>query len=255
MTTEPVPQLVAHRGDMQQYPENSWPALRAAVEAGACWLEFDVQMCADGSFVLLHDTDFQRTGLDTRQVFDLDSETCRNISVHQPDCFKNCFVPTPVPQLDEVLAWLDTLPAVRAMVEIKAESLDHFGCETVMQALLETLTPHSEHCVLISFNDEALQFASRHASLELGWVIHRYDDLHKQRAEQLNPHYLICNQQKIPSHKALWAGAWRWMLYDIRDPQQAIEWAQQGIDLIETGDIIRLLKHPLLARRGCRHGL
>jgi len=168
MTTEPVPQLVAHRGDMQQYPENSWPALRAAVEAGACWLEFDVQMCADGSFVLL---------------------------------------------------------------------------------------PHSEHCVLISFNDEALQFASRHASLELGWVIHRYDDLHKQRAEQLNPHYLICNQQKIPSHKALWAGAWRWMLYDIRDPQQAIEWAQQGIDLIETGDIIRLLKHPLLARRGCRHGL
>ncbi|MCG6866062.1 MAG: hypothetical protein LJE58_11615, partial [Thiogranum sp.] len=37
---------------MHRYPENSRPGLQAALEAGACWLEFDVQMCPDGEFVV-----------------------------------------------------------------------------------------------------------------------------------------------------------------------------------------------------------
>ena len=255
MTTDKIPQLIGHRGDMLQHPENSWPALRAAVDAGACWLEFDVQMCADGKFVLLHDADFQRTGADTRCVFELDAESCRNISVHHPAIFEDRFDPAPTPLLDEVLEWLSTLPDVRAMVEIKSESLEHFGHEIVMRALLETLKEHQNQCVLISFDDTALQFAADHASLELGWVIYKYDDAHRQRAEHLKPQYLICNQQKVPLHEPLWAGDWRWMLYDIMEPAQALKWAHQGIDLIETGDITRLLKDSLLAKRSCRHGL
>ncbi len=255
MPTENIPQLVGHRGDMRQHPENSWPALRAAVDAGACWLEFDVQMCADGNFVLLHDADFLRTGADTRRVFELDAESCHTISVHQPDNFADRFDPAPTPRLDEVLEWLSTLPDVRAMVEIKSESLEHFGCEVVMRALLEALREHQDQCVLISFDDVALQFAAEHASLELGWVLYKYDDMHRQRAEQLKPHYLICNQRKIPASESPWPGDWRWMLYDIMDPAQALDWGQRGIDLIETGDITQLLQHPLLAKRGCRHRL
>ena len=52
-----IPQLVGHRGYMAHYPENTWLGLEAALNAGACWLEFDVQMCAGGHFVLLHDSD------------------------------------------------------------------------------------------------------------------------------------------------------------------------------------------------------
>ncbi|VAW77462.1 hypothetical protein MNBD_GAMMA15-2173 [hydrothermal vent metagenome] len=255
MTTDNIPQLVAHRGDMRQHPENSWPALRAAVEAGACWLEFDVQMCADGKFVLLHDADFQRTAGNTQCVFELDAESCRNISVHYPDTFADRFNPAPTPLLDEVLEWLSTLPGVRAMVEIKSESLEHFGREVVMRALLEALSKYHAQCVLISFDEIALQFSAKHTSLEIGWVVYQYDDAHRQRAEHLKPHYLICNQRKIPQGEPLWPGDWRWMLYDILEPEQALDWAQQGIDLIETGDITRLLKHPLLAKRSCRYGL
>jgi glycerophosphoryl diester phosphodiesterase len=255
MTADRIPQLVGHRGDMTQYPENSWPALQAAVDAGACWLEFDVQMSADSKFVLLHDADFQRTGNDPRGVFELNAETCSSISVHHPARFGERFVPAPTPLLDEVLKWLSTYPDVRAMVEIKTESLKHFGRETVMRALLEALTLHRDQCVLISFDGDALQFARRHASLELGWVLHKYNDQYRQRAEQLKPQYLICNHKKIPSHQPPWPGNWRWMLYDIMDPQLALNLAQRGVDLIETGDITRLLKHPQLARRVCPHGL
>jgi len=255
MTTDPVPQLVGHRGDMVQYPENSWPALRAAVAAGACWLEFDVQMCADGGFILLHDANFRRTASDPRRVFELDAQACSRISVHFPERFDEHFFPAPAPLLDEVLEWLSAYPEVRAMVEIKTESLKHFGRETVMRALLKVMAPHRDQCVLISFDAEALRLARKQVALELGWVLHKYNGKYRKRAERLNPHYLICNHKKIPHDETPWPGDWQWMLYDIRDPQQALAWARRGVGLIESGDICRLLKHPRLAVRACRHGL
>lgn len=255
MSTDPVPLLVGHRGDMVQYPENSWRALRAVVEAGACWLEFDVQMCADGRFVLLHDADFRRTASDPRRVFELNAQACRRISVHEPERLGERFSPAPTPLLDEVLVWLSRYPRVRAMVEIKTESLQHFGREVVMDALLDVMFPHRDQCVLISFDIEALHFARKRAAPALGWVLYRYNAEHRRRAERLQPHYLICNHEKIPGDESPWPGPWQWMLYDIRDSRQVLDWARRGVGLIESGDICRLLKHPRLATRVCRHGL
>jgi hypothetical protein len=45
------------------------------------------------------------------------------------------------------------------------------------------------------------------------------------------------------------------MLYDIEQPQLALDWASRGASLIETADIGAMLEHPVLARRACRHGL
>ncbi len=56
-----IPVLVAHRGYMEKYPENSLSAIRAALEAGACMVEFDLQMDAEGQLILLHDENFKRT--------------------------------------------------------------------------------------------------------------------------------------------------------------------------------------------------
>jgi len=133
-----IPQLVAHRGYMQRYPENSWVGLSAALAAGACWLEFDVQLCRDGRFVLLHDDNFTRTaGVDT-SVFDIDGAGI-SVSVHEPQRFETRFEPTPVATLDDVLQRLAAWPAVRAMVEIKQESIDRRGLDPVMEKLLAQL--------------------------------------------------------------------------------------------------------------------
>ncbi len=254
MGTDAIPLLVGHRGDMVQYPENSWPGLRAAVAAGACWLEFDVQMCADGRFVLLHDADFRRTAGVPRSVFDLDAPACRGISVHEPERLGERFSPAPTPLLEEVLTWLAAYPQVRAMVEIKTESLQQFGREVVLEALFDVMFGHREQCVLISFDAEALRLARDKAELALGWVLLQYDADQRRRAEALRPDYLICNQKKIPDDESPWRGDWQWMLYDIREARQALAWARRGVGLIESGDICRLLKHPRLATRACRHG-
>lgn len=52
---------LAHRGDWRRAPENTLPALLAALDAPACdGLEFDVRVAADGVPVLLHDDTLAR---------------------------------------------------------------------------------------------------------------------------------------------------------------------------------------------------
>ena len=53
----PMPErgLCAHQGDMQHFPGNSVESLVSAVKNGASMVEFDVQRCKSGEFVLYHD--------------------------------------------------------------------------------------------------------------------------------------------------------------------------------------------------------
>ncbi len=53
--------VAAHRGASGTNPENTIPALLAAVRLGAAMLEFDVQLTADGVLVLMHDETVDRT--------------------------------------------------------------------------------------------------------------------------------------------------------------------------------------------------
>lgn len=255
MPETPIPLLVAHRGYLDAYPENTWPGLQAALAAGACWVEFDVQMCADGEFVLLHDADFLRTAGCARSVFDTRGDQLGDISVHEPKRFGARFAPLSVAALGDVLQRLAAFPEARAMVEIKTESLQRWGLEKVMDALLQQLDAWRDRCVLISFDPAALAYAQRRRAPEIGWVLSRYDEAQLQQARQLQPRYLICNETKLPAGATPWSGDWRWMLYDIRDADAALAWAQRGVELIETAAIGTLLRHPVLSRRACRHGL
>ena len=57
--------LVAHRGDMTTYPENSLLALRAAAELGFSYLELDIQFSKDLTPIVIHDENLVRTtGID-----------------------------------------------------------------------------------------------------------------------------------------------------------------------------------------------
>ena len=250
MNPDNIPLLVAHRGYMLDYPENTWRSLEAALQAGACWVEFDVQLCADGEFILLHDDNFKRTSGTSQIPFEIESHNIQ-LSAHEPDRLGERYIPTPVATLTDTLQRLTEYPAARAMVELKQESIDHWGLEKVMQHLLPLLQKYQTQCCLISFNDEALHWCREHSTLDIGWVLHNYDTQSLEAARQLQPEFLICNYQKVPQYDRLWSGTWQWMLYDIMDPDAAIDWAQRGAALIETADIGRLLKHPLLQQKGC----
>jgi glycerophosphoryl diester phosphodiesterase len=245
--------LVAHRGYWERYPENTLIAIEAALQAGACVVEFDVQLCSDGAPVLLHDENLQRTAGIDASVFELDSLALAGISVHEPVRFGDFFEPQPVAMLSLALALFSRYPGATAMVEIKQNSINHFGIERTMDALLETIRPHAERCVIISYDADALVYARACGQGRIGWVLETFDDAHRLRANELRPDYLICNHEKI-TQQTLWPGSWSWMLYDITDAETALELAARGAALIETRDIGGLLQHPALTERGCGHG-
>ncbi len=255
MDSKKIPQLVAHRGYMEKYPENSWMGLKAAMDVGACWIEFDIQMCRDGKFILLHDASLKRTAKIEKTVFEIDLADLKTISVHEPDRFDHKYYPLPVTTLETVLWKISHYPQISMMAEIKEESLKYWGIPKVMDALLGKLAPHADNCVLISFSYEALEYARAHSDMKIGWVLDKFDHEHKKRALQLQPEFLVCNHQKLPDNELPWHGPWQWMLYDIASPEEALLWGRLGIDLIETKNIGVMLKDDTLLQHACYHGV
>ncbi len=60
--------ILGHRGAPAEAPENTLAAIRRALERGADGVEVDVQRCADGRLVLIHDTTVDRTTDGTGRV-------------------------------------------------------------------------------------------------------------------------------------------------------------------------------------------
>ncbi len=255
MNNQAIPKLVAHRGYMRKFPENSWLGLRAAMDAGACLLEFDIQMCTDGKFILMHDADLIRTANNSKSIFEIGAEELKIISVHEPTRFENKFYPLHIITLDDVLKKLSNYPRVMAMIEIKEESLEHWGLSNVMEQLITKLEPFSSHCVLLSFNYDAMEYVKNNSDIKIGWVLKRYDQEYKINAVSLNPDYLICNYKKLPKNGPPWQGLWEWVLYEINSPKTALEWGAQGIKYIETGDIGTMLMDSILVKQACYHGV
>jgi glycerophosphoryl diester phosphodiesterase len=119
--TAPRPRVMAHRGASGDYPENTIPAFRAAVDAGADYVELDVHCTRDGEVVVFHDDDLSRIASDDRLI--------REMTTAELETVDGAFNFSPgaggwplrgqgirVPRLAEVLtAW----PAMRFVIEFK----------------------------------------------------------------------------------------------------------------------------------------
>lgn len=100
----PVQGLCAHRGVNATFPENTLPALIAAVRLGAPMIEFDLALTRDGELVLMHDTTVNRTTNGRGKVLDLDLAELRKLDAGS---WKDArFAGTRVPTLAEALAVL-----------------------------------------------------------------------------------------------------------------------------------------------------
>lgn len=229
--------LLAHRGYAAQYPENTLEALTAAVDAGATLLEFDIQLTRDQVPILLHDADFSRTGDSSERAMDIDFVRTQSMSVGEVGKFGEAFASTRAPALEVVAEALQGWPDVTAFVEIKRQSLEHFGVAAVLDAVLPVLSPVINQCVVISFNAEVLFEVKERFDVRTGWALRRYAEDARRMAQQLSPDYLFCNETKLPPQsESLWPGSWEWVVYEIVDPQLARDLIERGVAIVETKD-------------------
>ena len=94
--------VIAHRGDAAEYPENTIPAFKAAVEKGAEMVELDEWRCKTGELVVVHDGNVDRTTNGKGRIADL---TLAEIKALDAGSRKGeQFAGTKVPTLEEALA-------------------------------------------------------------------------------------------------------------------------------------------------------
>jgi glycerophosphoryl diester phosphodiesterase len=230
-----LPQIIAHRGNAAEFPENTLVALQSAVALGVHHVEFDIQLTSDRVPMLLHDADFRRMGGRTDSVFDLPWSEVRTISVGEPGRFGTRHAETRPSSLEQVADALEQWPDVTAFVEIKRASLRRFGEQVVLERVMARLPAVLERCVLISFDLPCLERLRRDWAVRVGWVLPSYDEASRAQAGALQPAFLFCGLDRLPPDGApLWTGPWQWAIYEVRDLATARGCRARGAGFVET---------------------
>lgn len=149
----PGPELVAHRGESADAPENTMAAFRLAWQRGDPAIELDVHLSKDGKLIVSHDANTKRvTGVD-RVIKDSTVEELRALDAGKWKGER--WAGEKLPLLEEVLAALPD--GRRCFIEIK------IGPEAVpeLAKVVRTSGKKPGQLVIISFQADAIAEAKR----------------------------------------------------------------------------------------------
>lgn len=235
--------LVAHRGDMTHYIENTLPAINAAVNEGVHWVEIDIQLSKDLVPMVVHDDELSRLAGKHDYV--------TNLNRHEVQALPLLLTVQDqkvgsIPTLAEVIELLNETPDITLFVEVKKESISVFGMQDVMTSVVAVLQKAKCKIVLISFLYDVVVAAKRDYQLSTGWVFTHLGQLNGTHMQALQPEFVFCDIKEINQIADFETFNWQWVLYDSKDPKQAYELMQSKNVMIETGDIFGLMRADIL---------
>ncbi|MFZ5572330.1 MAG: glycerophosphodiester phosphodiesterase [Thermodesulfobacteriota bacterium] len=163
---KPSPILIAHRGAMDEAPENTRAAFEAACRYPVHGFEFDVQLSRDGVPVIFHDATMRRINGESRPLGDYDMEDLGRMD--WGGWFGPGFRGEPLLTLEDMLR--DHGTRQQLMIEIKSypgdRENDRFRrlADHVLR-LMEACVPavHLERHAILSFDRELLDYCARRA--------------------------------------------------------------------------------------------
>jgi len=239
----PLPDLIAQRGNADEYPENTLPALRSALDLGARHVAIDVQLSADRQPILLNDSNLKRmTGL-AGSALEMRWAQLAEVTVSEPERFQQKYTDIGVPTLAQAVSLIATHPTVTAFVEIKRASLRVLGADVVVRKICEVLKPIVRQCVLVSRDLTAVHYARQISSYRIGWLLSEYSSLSALKSEALVPDYLLCDQELLTDSTAqLWRGPWRWVILNVSSREAAVQLARRGARLVATTSYRKMLR-------------
>lgn len=235
-------QFIAHRGYTAHYPENTEVGLTAAVKAGARFVEIDIQLTADGVPVLFHDRSLERLCGRSGAIHQLSRGELADLKVSDRHRFGYRFAQNPIMTLQQFCAWLSQRPQITAFVEIKRISLQQFGTEAVINAILPLLVPLHKQVALISYDLDVLNMIRQRDGFALGAVFDDWKEHKQTKVQQLKPEYLFCDWQGLPRWGKV-ANPWGQVaVFECTDYRLAEKLIKRGVDLIETFAIGEMLR-------------
>lgn len=231
---------VAHRGCPLRYPENTIVGLRAAFQAGAHWIETDVQLSADGVPVLFHDRRLRRVCGVSGAIHERTSAQLDALRASEPDFFGDRFADTPLATLADLVQLLQEHADGQCFVEIKPVAVDRFGLDRAVAAVVQGISPVRERCVVISFDDRVLPELRRRGVSRTGWIAARWEQVREPPLSVRTADYLFCNAVKVPRSGPLGGGI-PLGVYDVIERGVAERFVERGARLVETFAIGEML--------------
>lgn len=233
----PRQSLVAHRGFQRHFPENTLRAMRAAVAAGALYIETDIQFSRDLKPLLYHDAVLMRVSGRDGRIEDLSEEEAIRVPAYEPFRFGDAFADETIAPLSALVDLLLATPEVTAFVEIKEEAIAHAGVSESYDILLPYLIPVANQVVLISFDVPFIAHARAQGYRQLGIVVRSWTQLQNEDTLAIAPQYLFIDAKRIPADAEFSQIDSRVVVYEIADPEAAITLLNRGADMVETFDI------------------
>ncbi len=222
--------------------------IESAVRCGARYVEVDIQITSDRVPILYHDANWQRVSAAPGQVYETTLADAQAWGAPAADRFGDQFQGTPLATVRELAeAAHDWFPQVRVFLEIKADSLKHFGTDNALAWIAEAAGFGEQAewiAAVISFDAEAIARVRDVWNLPIGWVLTESSPAAQEKAARLAPEFLFCHEQRLPSMKDLaWQGRWQWAIYPVNECATAERLFSEGWEFVESDDVQRMLSH------------
>lgn len=227
--------LVAHRGYAARYPENTLLAVREALNAGARFVEVDIQLSADRVAVVFHDDDTQRLCGQGGIVQALQRAELAALSCHYPSRFGEAFQGEHLATLSGLRLLMQQYPDVIFFIELKRGSIEHFGRRDFLQAVTSGLEAVRDQVVLISYDVPILQQAAGQG-WRIGAVQDEWPGIDNPQLQQLNPEFLFLDVNCLPEGPLAWQGV-RLAVFEVAEAALAKDLMGRGIELVETFEV------------------
>jgi glycerophosphoryl diester phosphodiesterase len=143
--------VIGHRGASAHAPENTLAAFALAHEQGADGIELDVDCCASGEPIVIHDDTVDRTTNGSGDVRSMTLEQLRALDAGRGER---------IPLLDEVLAYVKSQDRFLVNIEIKGFGFKNVGVENTVA---QTVRRHAceERVLFSSFNPLSVRRLSK----------------------------------------------------------------------------------------------
>lgn len=232
-----LPPIIGHRGACGYAPENTIESVRTAHELGAKWVELDVKLTKDGTPIIFHDEELDRTTNGAGPVMMATLEDIR--ALETGSWFGDSFTGIAVPTLEEMVEVLLEL-GLGLNLEIKPCPSREIETAEVALDILSRIWDDHDSLLISSFSHVSLEAAREVASdWHRGLLIHDEEELPENWKELCD--YLDCATVNINREIATRSAIEdiidyekACLVYTVNDPMEARRLQSWGVDAVFT---------------------